>query len=102
MLPFAVLGTKFPADPGSRSGSALNHISRVTNHSIVVFWRVTDEPSSRQGGLLRGKPRGKEVFRPLPELEALVGIQDQRLHQCWGLLTTRFPDGFEGRAAFCR
>ena len=45
---------------------------------------------------------GKEIFRPLPELELLVGIQDQRLHECLGLLTTRFPDGFEGQAAFRR
>src|SRR5712691_9668489 len=76
-------------------------LKRISN-SIVVFWQVTDEPSSRHGGLLLGKQRGKEVFRPLPKLEALVGIEDQRLHQCLGLLTTRFPDGFEGGAAFCR
>ena len=74
----------------------------LITYSIVVFWQVTDEPSSRHGGLLLGKQRGKEVFRPLPKLEALVGIEDQRLHQCLGLLTTRFPDGFEGGAAFCR
>ena len=48
------------------------------------------------------RTRGKDIFRPLPELEALMGIQDQRLDQCLGLLTTRFPNGFDGRAPFCR
>ncbi len=59
-------------------------------------------PSSRQDCLLLGKQRGKDIFRPLPELEALVGLQDQRLHEGLRLLAPRFPDGFEGRAAFCR
>ncbi len=63
---------------------------------------MIDELSSRHGRLLLGEQRGKEIFRPLPELESLVGIEDQRLHECLGLLTTRFPNGFEGQAAFCR
>src|SRR6266446_3083351 len=68
------------------------------SHSIVVFWRVTDELSSRHGGLLLSKQRGKEIFRLLPELETLVCVEDQRLHECLGLLTTRFPNGFDGQA----
>ena len=36
----------------------------------------------------------------LPELEVLVGIQDHGLHECLGLLTTRFPNGFDGQAPF--
>ena len=70
--------------------------------STVVFWRVPNELVYCHGSLLLGKQIGKDIFHPLPELEALVRIQDQRLHECLGLLTTRFPDGFEGQAAFCR
>jgi len=69
-------------------------------NSTVVFWPTIDASLSRHARLLLGKQRGKEIFRPLPELELLVGIQDQRLHECLRLLATRFPDGFEGRAAF--
>ena len=43
---------------------------------------------------------GKDIFRPLSELESLVGIQDQRLDERLGLLATRFPDGFEGELPF--
>ena len=50
----------------------------------------------RHDRLLLGKQGGKEIFCSLPELEVLVSIQDQRLHECLCLLTTRFPDGFEG------
>jgi hypothetical protein len=45
---------------------------------------------------LLGKQRGEEIFCPLPEFEALVGIQDQPLNKCLRLLTTRFPNGFDG------
>ena len=69
-------------------------------YSTVVFWLMIDDLSSRHGRLLLGKYRGKEIFRPLPELELLVGIQDQRLHECLSLLATRFPDSFEGPMAF--
>ena len=52
-------------------------------------------PSSRYDRLLLGEHMGKDIFSPLAELEALVGIQDQRLDECLSLLATRFPDGFE-------
>ena len=58
--------------------------------------------SSRQDWLLLGEQRAKDIFHPLPELEVLVGIQDHGLHACLGLLTTRFPNGFEGQAPFRR
>jgi len=45
---------------------------------------------------LLGKQRGEESFCPLPEFEALVGIQDPPLKKCLRLLTTRFPNGFDG------
>ena len=80
--------------------SALQGVDRLIIDSIVVFWRVTDELSSRHGGLLLSKQRGKEIFRLLPELETLVCVEDQRLHECLGLLTTRFPNGFDGQASF--
>src|SRR5215217_6194047 len=64
--------------------------------SAVVFWRVPSELTSRHDCLLLGKHIGKEIFRFLPELESFVHIQDQRLHKRLGLLTTRFPNGFEG------
>src|SRR6267378_1137422 len=70
--------------------------------SAVVFWWVPNELVSRHDRLLLGKHIGKEIFRFLPELESFVHIQDQRLHECLGLLTTRFPNGFEGYAAFRR
>ena len=52
--------------------------------------------SSRQDRLLLGEQIGKEIVRPLSELEAFMGIQDPRLHEGLGLLTTRFPNGFDG------
>jgi IstB-like ATP binding protein len=70
--------------------------------SAVVFWRVPSELTSRHDCLLLSKHIGKEIFRFLPELESFVHIQDQRLHKRLGLLTTRFPNGFEGEAAFRR
>ena len=65
-------------------------------YSDVVFWRVPSELTSRHAPLLLGKQIAKEIFRFLPELESFVHIQDQRLHKRLGLLTTRFPNGFEG------
>ena len=44
----------------------------------------------------------KDICRLLSELELLVGIEDQRLDEGLGLLTTCLPDGFDGQAAFCR
>ena len=58
--------------------------------------------SSRQGRLLLGEQVAKDIFYSLPELETLVGIEDHSLHECLGLLTTRFPNGFEGQAALCQ
>ena len=66
------------------------------SNSDVVFWRVPSELTSRHAPLLLGKQIAKEIFRALPELESFVRIQDQRLHACLGLLTTRFPNGFDG------
>src|SRR5882672_1276036 len=64
--------------------------------STVVFWVARGKPSPCQNHRLLGEQRGKEIFRPLPEFEALVGIQDQPLNECLRLLTTRFPNGFDG------
>ena len=74
----------------------------LVQYSDVVFWRVPSELTSRQTRLLLGKQITKEIFCSLPELESFVRIQDQRLHECLGLLTTRFPNGFDGEAAFRR
>jgi hypothetical protein len=63
---------------------------------------VAAKLSSRHDCLLLGEHIGKDVFRPLPELESLMRIQDQRLNEGLGLLTTRFPDGFDRDAAFYR
>src|SRR6266478_6241718 len=71
-------------------------------NSPVVFWVVRGKPSPCQNHRLLGEQRGEEIFRPLPEFEALVGIQDQPLNECLRLLTTRFPNGFDGYAPFCR
>src|SRR4030095_8165735 len=73
----------------------------VTN-STVVFWPARDECSSRHDRLLLGEQIAKDIFHPLPKLEVLVRIQDQGLHECLGLLTTRFPNGFDGQAPFRR
>src|SRR5574341_2548654 len=81
--------------------NSLFHRGRVF-YSTVVFWVARVKPSPCRNHRLLGEQRGEEIFRPLPEFEALVGMQDQRLNECLCLLTTRFPDGFEGRAAFCR
>jgi hypothetical protein len=58
--------------------------------------------SSRQDRLLLGEQIAKDIFHPLPELEVLVRIQDHGLHEGLGLLTTRFPNGFDGQAPFRR
>jgi len=57
-------------------------------------------PLSCDDRLLLGKHIGKDIFRSLPKLEALVGIQDQGLDECLRLLATRFPNGFDGQAPF--
>jgi len=58
--------------------------------------------SSRHDRLLLRKQIAKDILNPVPELEALVRIEDHGLHECLGLLTTRFPNGFAGQAPFCR
>ena len=99
--------TALQKEPSQRSrgfvfmllGAACAYLAgKMTLHiySAVVFWRVPSELTSRHDCLLLGKHIGKEIFRFLPELESFVHIQDQRLHECLGLLTTRFPNGFEG------
>jgi hypothetical protein len=65
-------------------------------YSTVVFWMARGKPSPCQNHRLLGEQQGEEIFRPLPEFEALVGIQDQPLNECLRLLTTRFPNGFDG------
>ena len=62
-------------------------------NAIVVVWRVIDEPSARHDGLWLGKHSGHEVCRPLPEVEALVRLQDHSLNACLRLLRTCFPTG---------
>ena len=69
-------------------------------YSMVVFWPTIATPSSRHDRLLLGKQKGKEIFRPLPELELLVGIEDQCLDEGLSLLATCLPDGFDGQAPF--
>jgi hypothetical protein len=57
---------------------------------------MAGKPSFPDEHLLLGKHMGKDVFCPLPELEALLDMQEQRWYECLRLLATRFPDGFEG------
>lgn len=64
--------------------------------STVVFWVARGKPSPCPNHRLLGEQRGEEIFRPLPEFETLVGIQDHPLNECLRLLTTRFPNGFDG------
>ena len=71
-------------------------IGPVKMYSTVVFWVARGNPSPCHNHRLLGEQRGEEIFRPLPEFEALVGIQDQPLNECLRLLTTRFPNGFDG------
>ena len=61
-----------------------------------------EAPSSRQDWLLLGEQRAKDILSPLPELEALRRLEDHGVQACLGLLTTRFPKGFEGHAALRR
>ena len=65
-------------------------------YSTVVFWIARGKPLPCHNYRLFGEQRGEEIFRPLPEFEAFVGIQDQPLNECLRLLTTRFPNGFDG------
>ena len=62
----------------------------------LYFGEVPSELTSRHDRLLLGEQMGKDIFRPLSELESAVGKHDQRLYERLGLLATRFPDGFEG------
>src|SRR5438067_578537 len=57
-----------------------------TIYSTVVFWVVRGKPSPSHNHRLLGKQRGEEIFCPLPEFDALVGIQDQPLNKCPRLL----------------
>src|SRR2546425_12834608 len=68
---------------------------------LLCFGRG-EATSSRHDRLLLGKQIVKDILRPLSELEALMRIEDHGLHECLGLLTTRFPNGFDGQAPFCR
>src|SRR6266702_8251576 len=68
---------------------------------LLCFGRG-EATSSRHDRLLLGKQIVKDILSPLSELEALVRIEDHGLHECLGLLTTRFPNGFDGQAPFCR
>jgi hypothetical protein len=77
-------------------------IAMILSGSTVVFWGVPNELSSRYDRLLLGAESSKELYRLLPALELLVGIEDQRRDECLGLLTTRLPDGFDGPASFAR
>jgi hypothetical protein len=80
----------------------LEYLSWSIRYSTVVFWVARDNPSPCHNHRLLGEQRGEEIVRPLPEFEALVGIQDQPLNECLRLLTTRCPNGFDGEAPFCR
>src|SRR2546426_6359377 len=84
------------------SFTTTHHAGSYENYSTVVFWVARVKPSPCHNHRLLGEQRGEEIFRPLPEFEALVGIQDQPLNECLRLLTTRFPNGFDGYAPFCR
>jgi len=62
----------------------------------LYFGEVPNELTSRYARLVLGEYMGQDIFRPLSELESVVGREDQRLYERLGLLATRFPDGFEG------
>ncbi len=68
---------------------------------LLCFGRA-EVSLSRQDRLLLGEQVAKDIFHSLPELETLVRIEDHSLHECLGLLTTRFPNGFDGQAPWCR
>ena len=71
-------------------------------NSTVVFWLRIGTTSSCHERRLLGEQSGKDIGCPLPELESLMSIQDQRLNEGLRLLATRFPDGFDGQAPFGR
>ena len=83
------------ATGGSILGLGPHRLDYILACCILATTRWT---SSRHGRLLLGKQIGKDIFRSLSELESFVRIQDQGLHKCLGLLTTRFPNGFDGPA----
>jgi hypothetical protein len=61
-------------------------------YSAVVFWLLLAFSYSALAGCF-GKY--KDIFHPLPELETLVSIQDQRVNEF--LLTTACPMVLRGR-----
>ena len=67
-----------------------------------LYFGRGEATSSRHNRLLLGEQIAKDILSPLPELKALVRIQDHGLHEGLGLLTTRFPNGFDGQASFHR
>src|SRR5712691_8870985 len=71
------------------------HATFYTDPRLLCFGRG-EATSSRHDRLLLGKQIVKDILRPLSELEALVRREDHGLHECLGLLTTRFPNGFDG------
>jgi hypothetical protein len=86
------------------TGPVTETVGFLTSMNLLDSCVLAEEQcaSSRQNRLLLGEQIAKEIFHPLPELEVLVRIQDQGLHACLGLLTTRFPNGFDGQAPFRR
>jgi hypothetical protein len=58
--------------------------------------------SGWQQPALLGEQMGKHLFGSLPLYEAFMDVEQQLLDQRLGLLTTRFPDGFDGDAPIYR
>jgi hypothetical protein len=82
----------------------VRQLARVLLYTLLICCVLAEQrcTSSRQGRLLLGEQIAKDIFHSLPELETLVRIEDHSLHECLGLLTTRFPNGFDGQATLCR
>src|SRR6266852_1581530 len=83
--------------PSSRYRRCCLPVKSMVRSRQLCFGRG-EATSSRHDRLLLGEEIAKDILSPLAELEALVRIQDHGLHECLGLLTTRFPNSFDGQA----
>src|SRR5436190_17496922 len=83
---------------------AISHMMRFATSLLDCCVLGADHTrwSGWQQPTLLGKQMRKHRFGGLPVYEAFMDIEQQLLNQRLGLLTTRFPDGFDGDAPFYR
>src|SRR6266540_2907039 len=94
----------YPSKPQERRLEQVRETCRRFYNDLDCCVLVADHPrwSGWSQLTLFGKHVGKHRFGGLALYEAFMDVEQQLLNQRLGLLTTRFPDGFDGEAPFYR